>query len=273
MILEFIIIALGVILATVGSLTFWPVTEIYQFYIPIVLFIAGYVGGVLLLWVFYDITGRIIDNKEKEYEKPSKFARNLFAEGIAFINYHARVKVKFIGKEKMPIKERFLLVANHKSNFDSMILTANFANRDIAYLMKQENKKIPLGGRLMHKCCYIPLDRADKLQSLKQMKKAQSLIERDVASIGVFPEGTRTKDGVVLGSFHEGVFNIAIKAKCPIVVVTFKNTPLIHKNFPFHSTKVIANIIGKIPYENFQDKTAKQISDEVHEMMLEDLSK
>ena len=110
MILELIIIALGAILATVGSLTFWPVTEIYHFYIPIVLFIAGYVAGVLLLWVFYDITGRIIDNKEKDYEKPSKFARNLFSAGISFINYHARVKVKFIGKEKMPIKEGLILL-------------------------------------------------------------------------------------------------------------------------------------------------------------------
>ena len=33
------------------------------------------------------------------------------------------------------------------------------------------------------------------------------------------------------------------------------------------------NILRTIPYEEFRDKTAKQLSDEVHEMMLKDLSK
>ena len=80
-------------------------------------------------------------------------------------------------------------------------------------------------------------------------------------------------EDVVLGDFHEGVFNIAIKAKCPVVVVTFKNTENIHKNFPKRSTKVKMKIVSTIPYEYFQDKTAKQLSDEVHEIMLRDLSR
>ena len=47
----------------------------------------------------------------------------------------------------------------------------------------------------------------------------------------------------------------------------------IHKNFPLHSSKIEMNILRTIPYEEFRDKTAKQLSDEVHEMMLKDLSK
>jgi 1-acyl-sn-glycerol-3-phosphate acyltransferase len=99
------------------------------------------------------------------------------------------------------------------------------------------------------------------------------LIERDVSSVGVFPEGTRTENDVILGEFHEGIFNIAYRAKCPVVVVTFKNTEMIHKNFPLHSTKVDMHILRTIPYEEFRDKNAKQLSDEVHEMMLKELSK
>lgn len=273
MILEFLIVALGTVLAIIGLCTFWPVNVFYEIYRPLLLFIGGYVFGVLCLWVFCDIAGRILDNKNKEYTSPSKIARNILTHGIAFINYHARVKVGVIGKEKMPISGRFLLVANHKSKFDPMIITSLYGKRDIAFLTKRDNMKIPLGGRLMHRCCFLPLDREDKLQSLEQMKKAESLIERNVSSVGVFPEGKRYPDDVVLGDFHEGVFNIAIKAKCPIVIVTFKNTEKIHKNFPLRSTKVKMKILGTIPYENFQDKTAKQLSDEVHEIMLKDLTK
>lgn len=272
MILEYLIIFLGTVLAVVGSFTFWPITAFYQIYRPIVLFIGGYLFGVLLLWIYCDVVGRIINDKKKTYDTPSVFARNLLVRGITFINFHARIKVRVKGKEKIP-GGRFLLVANHKSKFDPMIITSLYGKKDIAFLTKQENMKIPLGGRLMHRCCFLPLDRSDKLQSLEQMKRAQSLIQRNVSSVGVFPEGTRTSEGVVLGDFHDGVFNIAIKAKCPVVVVTFKNTEKIHKNFPMHSTKVTLNIIGTIPYEEFQNKTAKQLSGEVRELMLNDLSK
>lgn len=272
MILEVIIVILGLVLALVGALTFWPVTVFYEIYRPIVLFIAGYLVGVALLWIYCDIVGRIIDDKKKDYDTPSVFARNLLVRGITFINYHARIKVFVRGKEKVP-GGRFLIVANHKSKFDPMIITSLYGKKDIAFLTKQENTNIPLGGRLMHRCCYLPLDRSDKLQSLEQMKKGQSLIERNVSSVGVFPEGTRTGSDVILGDFHEGVFNIAIKAKCPIVVVTFKGTEKIHKNFPLHSTKVKMNILGTIPYEDFQNKTAKQISDEIYQLMYNDLSK
>lgn len=272
MILEYFIIFLGTVLAVVGSFTFWPITAFYEIYRPIVLFIGGYLFGVALLWIYCDIVGRIMSDKKKTYDVPNVFARNLLVRGITFINYHARIKVQVRGKEKMP-GGRFLLVANHKSKFDPMIITSLYGKKDIAFLTKQENTKIPLGGRLMHRCCYLPLDRSNKLQSLEQMKRAQSLIERNVSSVGVFPEGTRNPPEVVLGNFHEGVFNIAIKAKCPLVVVTFKNTEKIHKNFPLHSTKVIMNILGVIPYEDFQNKTAKQLSDEIHQLMLNDLSK
>ena len=273
MFLEFIVIAIATTLATVGVCTFWPVRLFYEIYRPIVLFIGGYLLGVSLLWIYADLVGRIVDKKDKEYNKPSVFARNMLVRGIAFINLHARIKVRIKGKDKFPRLGRFLLVANHKSKFDPMIITAIYGKRDIAFLTKRANMKIPLGGRLMHRCCFLPLDREDKLQSLEQMKKATSLIERDVSSVGVFPEGTRTDDNVVLGEFHEGTFNIAYRAQCPVVVVTFKNTELIHKNFPRPATKVEMNIIRTIPYEEFRYKTAKQLSDEVHEMMLKDLSK
>lgn len=270
MIFEIFIVLIGTIFALI-SLKFWTVSFFYQIYRPILFFVLGYLVGVGILWIFCDIAGRIIDKKNKTYSSPDKFARNLLVRGITFINYHARIKLTIKGKEKMPLGGRFLIVANHKSKFDPMIITSIYGKKDIAFLMKKENMKIPLGGRLMHRCCYLPLDREDKLQSLEQMKAAQSLIENNISSVGVFPEGTRMPESTVLGEFHEGVFNIAIKAKCPIVVVTFKNTEKIHKNFPLHSTKVVMKILCTIPCEHIEEKTAKQVSDEIHELMINDL--
>lgn len=272
MVLEIILLALALALAVSGSFTFWPVNIWYDFYKPIILFIGGYVGGLILLGIIYFIIGIIIDKKNKEYERPSKFARVIFIWLLDYVDRHAGIRLKIKGRNKVPISERFLLVCNHKSRFDSMIITQFFGNRDIAFLTKRDNMKIPLANRLMNRICYLPLDRDNKFQSLDQMKRAENLLINNVSSVGVFPEGTRIKDEIILGDFHEGVFNIAIKAQVPILVCVCKHTHDVHRNWPWKHTDVELYILGLIPYEDFANRPAKSISDEVHELMVNALT-
>lgn len=264
-------IFLGAIaLAITGSLTFWPVTEGYQFYIPIVLFIAGYLAMMLLWWVFIDLYGRVLSLFEKP-KKVNKFTRFLLCEGMRYIDFLAGVHVKIHGKEQIPLKERFLLVQNHASKFDPMIVNGFLKKYDIAFITKPSNMKIPLAKRLMPRLFYQPIVREDPLQSLGVMRNSVELINRNVTSIGVYPEGTRHQDGRI-GDFHEGVFNICLKAKCPLVVITTSNTDKIHKNFPFKLTRVNLNVIKVYTYEEMEGKTALALSNEVKELMLKDLN-
>ena len=260
----------AVALAVTGSLTFWPVTEGYQFYIPIVLFIAGYLAMMLLWWIFIDLCGRVLSLFEKP-KKVNRFTRFLLCEGMRYIDFLAGVRVKIHGKEQIPLKERFLLVQNHASKFDPMIINGFLQKYDIAFITKPSNMKIPLAKRLMPRLFYQPIVREDPLQSLGVMRNSVDLINRNVTSIGVYPEGTRHQDGQI-GDFHEGVFNICLKAKCPLVVATASNTDKIHKNFPFKLTRVNLNIIKVYTYEEMEGKTALALSNEVKELMLKDLN-
>ena len=252
-------------LAVAGSLTFWPVTHGYDFYIPIVLFLAGYLGMMLLWWVFIYCYGVVV-SKLKPAKKVNKFTRFLLCDAMHYIDRLARVRVKINGKEKLPTKERFLLVQNHASRFDPMVVNGYLQKYDIAFITKPSNFKIPLAKRLMPRLFYQAIVREDPMQSLGVMKNSIELIESNVTSIGVYPEGTRHKDGQV-GEFHEGVFNICLKARCPLVVCTTVNTNMIHSNFPLKRTHVYLDIIKVIPYEQMEGKTAKALSDEVREMM------
>ena len=265
-------IFLGAIaLAVVGSFTFWPVTIWYEFYIPIVLFIGGYIAFVLLWWVFIDIYGRLISLFEKP-RQVNKFARFLLCDAMRYIDNRALIRVKINGKEKIPLNQKFLFVQNHTSKFDPMIINGYFRKYDIAFITKPSNFKIPLAKRLMPRLYYQAIIREDPIQSLGVMKNSVELIEKKVTSIGVYPEGTRHQDGV-LGDFHEGVFNICLKAKCPLVVCTTSNTDKIHKNFPFKFTHVDLNIVKVYTYEELEGKTALAVSNEVKELMLKDLAK
>lgn len=269
--LAFIItIGCGLALAITSAFTFWPVTVWYDFYRPLVMFIAGYFGGLLLTWIFIDICGRCISSFKKKYMKPSNFAKFLLTNGLCYINWHAGARVKKIGLDKIP-NEPFLLVGNHKSKFDPMIVADVLKKRHIAFMTKDDNMKIPLGARLMWRNCYMPVDRSDKLQSLEQFKKGAELVATGVSSVAIYPEGSRQKPDVVLGEFYNGAFNIPIKTGCPIVIITMRNTFNIHKNFPFKRTKVEMKCVQVIYKDEYENMNATELCNYVHDIMLNDL--
>ena len=266
-----IICLIGALALSVSSaFTFWPVTIWYDFYRPLVMFIAGYFAGLALAWIFIDVSGRIISSKKKTYDKPSRFARFLLTQGMWYIDYHANVKLKKIGLEKIP-NEPFLLVGNHKSKFDPMIAAVVFRKRDLAFVTKDDNMKIPLASRLMWRNCYLPVDRSDKLQSLEQFKRATDLIASGASSVGIYPEGSRQEPDVILAEFHNGTFNIAIKTGCPIVMLTMRGTADIHKNFPFKRTKVQMKCVQVLYKEDYDGMNATELSNYVHNIMYKDL--
>ena len=257
-------------LSITSAFTFWPVHQWYDFYRPLVMLIAGYAAGLAITWIFYDITGRIICSKKKTYTKPSKLARFLLNNGIGYINNHANIKLTKIGLEKIP-NDCFLMIGNHKSKFDSMLVSQVLAKRDLAFVTKEDNMKIPLANRFMWRNCYMPVDREDKLQSLEQFKKAAELISSGVSSVGIYPEGSRQEEHVILGEFHNGAFSIAIRTKCPIVIMTMKGTPTIHKRFPRRS-HVEMKCVQVLYYEDYSSMNATQLCDYVHDIMYKELS-
>ena len=270
MFVSIVCIVCALALSISSAFTFWPVTIWYDFYRPLVMFIAGYLAGIAISWIFIDLCGRFMVDKKKNYNKPSKFARFLLTHGMWYIDFHANVRLKKIGLEKIP-NEPFLLVGNHKSKFDPMIAAAVFRKIDLAFITKEDNMKIPLAGRLMWRNCYMPVDRSDKLQSLEQFKKAAELIGSGASSVGVYPEGSRQEEDVILADFHNGVFNIATKTGCPIVILTMRGTARIHKNFPFKRSKVTMKCVQVLYQDDYKEMNSTELSNYVHDIMYKDL--
>ncbi len=259
-------------LAVAGSLTFWPVQHWWDFYIPIVLFLAGYLVALFgILWNFVAISGKIMVNRKSPREKPSAFARWLLVEGVTYITAHAFVIPQAKGLNKIPKRQKYLMVCNHRSMFDNFIISRMLGkNVPLAFISKPSNMKIPLTKGVCYPQGYMTIDRDDKEQSLEVMRTMVNYINEDYTSVCIFPEGTRQKN-LEMGKFHEGVFNVAIHAHCPIVVTTISGTNKIHKNFPWKWTKVRFDILCTIPFEEFEGKPAKEVSDMVHNMMEEHL--
>ena len=225
--------------------------------------------SIPVLYILLLMISPLFVNTKKEYSKNSRYFRWLLNSSTGIMRIILRIRLKITGKEKIP-KGRFLLVSNHRSNFDPLLTWYVFRKQDIAFISKKENFKIPFFGRIIRRCCFMSIDRENARNAAATINHAADLLKNDEVSIGVYPEGTRSKQCVLL-PFRPGVFKIAQKACVPIVVMTLKGTENIHKNRPFRKTVVHVDILKVImPDQHLKEKTAA-ISDEVRKCMEKNL--
>ncbi len=131
---------------------------------------------------------------------------------IARIIFAPFMICKVIGKENIPKEGGFVLAINHKSNFD-VILAAVSCPRPLHYMAKKELFNNKFTAWFFSKVNAFPVDRAGN--DLKAVKTALSIL-KDGNVLGIFPEGTRVKEGESVDA-KAGVSMFAIRAKVPVV--------------------------------------------------------
>ena len=235
----------------------------------ILLYVILGIIGTLLLCVIFLIISSLFADRNKFYEKESKFFRFLLTYSTAIASVILRIKLKVKGKEKIP-EGRFLLVSNHRSKFDPILTWLAFGKYHIAFISKFENFKVPVFGRIIRKCCFMGIDRENPRKAVETINQASKLLINDEVSVGVYPEGKRNYEEGLL-PFHNMVFKIALKANVPIVVITVKGADKIHKNYPLHHSDVIIDVVEVIPAEKVKTMKTSEIGDYVAELMSKNL--
>mmetsp|Transcript_11294 Transcript_11294/g.25715 ORF Transcript_11294/g.25715 Transcript_11294/m.25715 type:complete len:324 (-) Transcript_11294:52-1023(-) len=130
-----------------------------------------------------------------------------------------RVKVK--SAENLPPDDvPFVYVANHQSFLD--IFSMYFLRRPFKWVSKASILKIPVIGWAMSLTGHLSLERNDRKSQLMVMRQCGETLQSG-ASMFFFPEGTRTKTGV-MGTFKRGAFSIAQRAGVGIVPITVLGT-------------------------------------------------
>ena len=235
----------------------------YWWLLPVLLgcFVAANLVYVLLMFVCSLFAG-----PNRMYDRISPFYLALTLALDGWILALCRIKIHVEGLEKVPTDSEFLFVSNHRSNFDPIIQWTVLPQWEIAFISKEGNFRIPFFGRFIRKCCFLSIDRSSPKRSVETMRKAEQLLGSGEVSVGVYPEGTRSKSGELL-PFHCGMFRIAQKAGAPIAVMAIRGTEQIHKNIFRRRTDVYLNIAGIIPAERVAEMQARDIGAEV-ELML-----
>lgn len=128
--------------------------------------------------------------------------------------------IRVDGREKLPWDGRALFVANHDSLADILVMGALF--RPYKFVSKASVFAVPAMGWAMTLLGYVPLRRGDRASVLEMLERCRLWLEKDVP-IAMFPEGTRSPDGVVQ-KFKDGAFQLAIETDSPVFPIVLAGT-------------------------------------------------
>lgn len=225
--------------------------------------------NVLFLLFFYLIALRV--DMSGPIEKQDPMCAACAAHVGRLMCAYGGVRPHFSGLDKLP-EGRFLLVCNHRSIFDPLTVMGFLPQYRIAFISKPENLQIPMLGRIGHGAGYLPIDRENDRKALKTILTAADYIKRDYCSMGIYPEGTRSKTRQML-PFHHGSFKIAQRAHVPLVIAAVSGTDMVKKNALRRFTDVYIDILELIPAEEVRAKTTAELSDHAYAAIAEALEK
>jgi len=152
---------------------------------------------------------------EKTYPLFFKIAR-LWAKFI-LIGMGFRYSIE--GCENFEDGKSYMLVANHTSMTDIMLMLIAVKNHPFVFVGKKELVKIPIFGFIYKRVCIL-VDRSNSKSRYAVFERAQKRLHQGL-SICIFPEGGVPDESILLDEFKDGAFRIAIEHQIPIIPMTF----------------------------------------------------
>ena len=137
---------------------------------------------------------------------------------VAFLATRCVYRFKVRGDENIPTHGAAILVCNHVSFVDAVLLMAA-SPRPIRFIMDHEIFKIPVLGWMFKLAKAIPIapQRVDA-QAYEQAFVQARAVLADGELLCIFPEGGITRDGE-LGEFKAGVMKLLQTTQVPVPVV------------------------------------------------------
>lgn len=139
---------------------------------------------------------------------------DLYAFGKAVCGLVLKPIYRFevIGADNIPMTGPVLLCSNHINNFDPPVVGI-FSKRTVCFMAKEELFHSPLFGKILRGVQAFPVKRG--LSDREALRTGLKIL-KDGKVLGLFPEGTRSKDGV-LGKGLAGAGFFALRSEALII--------------------------------------------------------
>jgi 1-acyl-sn-glycerol-3-phosphate acyltransferase len=174
-----------------------------NFTIPQVFLITGLLNAVVAFYIFMLVPEYLL-----------RF--------VAFIATRVIYRFKVRGDENIPTRGAAILVCNHVSFVDPVLLMAA-SPRPISFIMDHQIFKLPLLGWFFRLAKAIPIapQREDPVTYERAFERARAVLD-DGDLLCIFPEGAITRDGR-LAEFKGGVMKLLETNPVPVVPLALQN--------------------------------------------------
>ena len=259
------------IFSLIGLLIAVPVGLNASLWLALAAFLGAFLFQALLMFLFLlYLCSRVDQNVPQEQDDPLyRKVADLILESVLPI---LRIRIQKTGMDKVPQTGRFLLVCNHCSDSDPIILMREFRKYQMAFISKRENSTMFVIGPMMHKLQCQLINRENDREALKTILKCIQILKEDKASVAVFPEGGILSEDGKLHHFKPGVFKIAQKAGVPVVVCSLKNTKdVVHNLLRLKPSHVQMDVLDVISADTVKSLKTVEIAEMAHALMAENL--
>lgn len=263
--LFWVYIILAFVCAAAACVGFSLISVLGDIWIPVVIFLGVLLVLLIVHFVALSIACMLIPKRNVK-RKMDNFFRYMALETLDLFFMIVGLNITVEGKEKLP-KQPFLLVSNHVSNYDPLVLMTYLREYHLAFISKKENGKIPILGKYMIPCGCLFLDREDTRSAVGTINEAAEFIRSGHGSMGICPEGTRNFSDEVLLPFHAGSFKIATKAKCPLVIAVVKGTKQAHQPKLFKTVRITVEILEVLSADEVCTSRTADLSERAEKVM------
>ncbi|MEH6906926.1 lysophospholipid acyltransferase family protein [Neobacillus drentensis] len=182
-----------------------------------------------------------------------------FAKSVVTGVFKPLYRVEAIGLEHFPKEGGVLLCSNHIHNFDPIIVGI-MAPRPVHYMAKEEIFRVPVLGNIVRKCNAFPVKRGfNDREALRTGLK----ILKDGHVFGLFPEGTRSKNGE-LGKGLSGAGFFALRSTASVVPCAVIG--------PYKSFRKLKVVYGQ-PIDLEEMRKEKASAEQVTELIMSKIEK
>lgn len=171
------------------------------------------------------------------------------------------------GAEHIDKKKPYVMVLNHNSGFD--IFTAYKIPLNFRWVSKREVFWVPFMGPLLSIHGDIPIERGNPKKAMEKVSRLGKLWLKRGATVAIFPEGTRSKDGEI-HNFKLGAFSLAKEAGVDILpVVMTGTTDAFKKGWLVNwRHRVAIRVLEPVSAEAVAATGTKELSQQVHDRMV-----
>lgn len=166
--------------------------------------------------------------------------------------------INIIGNNEFEENKAYIFASNHGSVLDPILLAITCKNKPIHFIAKKELFKNPIFSKFLKILYAIPIDR-DKMD-FRGIKDSFNVL-RDNKILGIFPEGTRVRDGKQVDT-KNGIGMFACRSGAdvvPITIVAYNNYRIFSRiDVIYSDIYCVQDDLKKKRIENYE-----KVSDEV----------